>query len=787
LFVGESSPRLERLGSVAAPRGRNFAAAQTSSDREEGQWIEAEGEVAFVTEKGGGMELELETAAGRLHVVVVDRGGLSLPQLPHRRLRANGIGRSILSAEGQRILGSLSVLSGADILPSAPARDEAEALSVLTTVDQVKCLRREEAERGYPVEIRGVVTHALPQNPSIVLQDGTKGIFVRGLPTQPPAAPQIGEYWEIEGVTGPGDFAPVVNSRKSRRVGPGQLPEPVPARLDQLMNGSLDTQYVEIQGVVTAVERNRLELLLREGKINLNFPDLPPGSLDCYLRSLIRARGCLFPAWNRETHRLNVGEMNLCSAAICVDEPAPADLFATPRKRTTELLMFDLRAGAFQLVKVAGQVLCARAGECFVLDGANGLRVQADTCGEFQPGDFVEAVGFSELGGPSPILREAVLRKTGHADLPPPQPLRAENWLDAERDATRVRLEGVLVNQRAEQAEQVLELQAGVRTFVARLKHPARRLASMPPGSLLEITGVYAAEGGIRALGRGIDSFELLLDSVADIRVIARPAWLTPPRVLGAVGMLAAILFAATLWAFSLRRQVSAQTAIIRYKAQHEAALEERARIAKDIHDDLGSSLTRIMLLGERTQEDVADPAELGVHARKIVTSARAAVQSLDVIVWAVDPENDTLEGLVGYLNQYANEFFENTPIRCRLEMPTKLCPLALPAELRHHLFLAVKEALNNVLKHSDASEVHVRVAADPATLDIAIEDNGRGFQPSLDGQPLNGNGLKNMRQRIERLGGVFSLVASPGQGTKLHFIVRVGLPQPRGRRTARS
>ena len=102
---------------------------------------------------------------------------------------------------------------------------------------------------------------------------------------------------------------------------------------------------------------------------------------------------------------------------------------------------------------------------------------------------------------------------------------------------------------------------------------------------------------------------------------------------------------------------------------QH-AVERERGRIAKDIHDDLGSSLTRIMMLGERTHEDIGRPEELAVHAGKIVTSARAAVQALDEIVWAVNPENDTLDGLVGYLNQYANQFFEGTNVKCRLEMP---------------------------------------------------------------------------------------------------------------------
>jgi signal transduction histidine kinase len=208
-------------------------------------------------------------------------------------------------------------------------------------------------------------------------------------------------------------------------------------------------------------------------------------------------------------------------------------------------------------------------------------------------------------------------------------------------------------------------------------------------------------------------------------------------------------------------------------KRQH-AVERERGRIAKDIHDDLGSSLTRIMMLGERTREDMGRPEELAVHAGKIVTSARAAVQALDEIVWAVNPENDTLDGLVGYLNQYANQFFESTNVKCRLEMPARLSRLALPAEVRHDLFLVVKEALNNVFKHAQASEVRVRMAESATGVEIAIEDNGRGFEPGAVTTGRRGNGLENMRKRMENLGGGFRLTSAPGRGTKLSFTVQV-------------
>ena len=213
---------------------------------------------------------------------------------------------------------------------------------------------------------------------------------------------------------------------------------------------------------------------------------------------------------------------------------------------------------------------------------------------------------------------------------------------------------------------------------------------------------------------------------------------------------------------------------------QQQAAVEkERGRIAKDIHDDLGSSLTRIMMLGERVAEDINKPEALAGHVDKIVTSARATVQAMDEVVWAVNPENDSLDGLIGYINQYATQLFESSNVRCRLEMPQLSPRLLLPAEVRHDLFLAVKEGLHNVLKHAGASEVHVRVTESQGRVEISVEDNGCGFDAASKKNgngncARSGHGLANMRKRMQEMGGEMKIVAAVGNGTKLTFAVKV-------------
>lgn len=215
---------------------------------------------------------------------------------------------------------------------------------------------------------------------------------------------------------------------------------------------------------------------------------------------------------------------------------------------------------------------------------------------------------------------------------------------------------------------------------------------------------------------------------------------------------------------------------------QRHAVEKERNRIAKDIHDDLGSSLTRIMMLGERTEEGLVRREDVTPHIRKIVDSARDTVQSLDEIVWAVNPENDTLDGLATYISHYADEFFEETDISCRLEMPVKLPAAPLKAEVRHDLFLAVKEAFNNSLKHSGASAVRVRVSSEGNSVSITIDDNGRGFalNGNGNGNGRHGNGLLNMRRRIENIGGRFSITSAPNCGTQVSFSVILDAPPAR-------
>jgi signal transduction histidine kinase len=207
--------------------------------------------------------------------------------------------------------------------------------------------------------------------------------------------------------------------------------------------------------------------------------------------------------------------------------------------------------------------------------------------------------------------------------------------------------------------------------------------------------------------------------------------------------------------------------------AEQERALEqERARIAQDLHDDLGSLLTRISLLGGLLNADKDNPEQVAAHAGKISQSADQTVRALEEIVWAVRPGSDSLQSLVEYLAHFANELFAEGPTRCRLDLPADVPPRPLPPDVRHNIFLIAKEALTNVLKHAGSSVVQVQVQTDGNNFKLVITDDGHGYDTNATATNGEHNGVVNMNRRAESVGGVLKLTSELGKGARVEFTV---------------
>jgi ligand-binding sensor domain-containing protein/signal transduction histidine kinase len=215
-------------------------------------------------------------------------------------------------------------------------------------------------------------------------------------------------------------------------------------------------------------------------------------------------------------------------------------------------------------------------------------------------------------------------------------------------------------------------------------------------------------------------------------------------------------------------------TALYRARVARLREIERlRVQIAADLHDDVGARLTKVAMVTEWMNREATPADRNKPHIQNIASTTREIIQAMDEIVWTINPKNDTLENLANYIFQYAQEYFQNTSVRCRLDLPARLPDHPISTELRHNLFMVVKEALNNVLKHSAASEVRVSLNVTERKLTIFITDDGSGFCPSQ--VQTARNGLANMRQRIDRIDGRLNLESDPGKGTRIRIEADAG------------
>jgi signal transduction histidine kinase len=778
LFLGRPELSVNRLGASQVPAAQPGLIGQPMSGLEERRWLSVKGRVSFIARAGVGLELELRSGTDTLSVKVMDASGLEPAAWLNRYVRAVGVGRAALSASQRLVLDRLLVpdargLSAVELDAEAPGPS-----LPLASIGQVQSLGLGEAQRALPVRIRGVITAANRGDRWFSLQDDTRGIFVNHHSVSN-TFPGSAELWEVLGHTAPGNFAPVVIADRIERLGQGRMPEPARPSWNDLANGSMDVQWVEFLGLVSGVQSNRLTLLLPEGPLEVKLENYFEPELKPYLQAVVRVRGTLFAVWNADTREVQFGSLLMRHASVSVETPPPADPFNAPLKSARDLLRFDAQANAFRPVKVRAQVLYTDAQGLFATEAGMGLRVLTTEAATLLPGDSIEAVGYPEIGGPSPLLRQAVVRKTGAELLPKPRVLAGPELLQKGLDSTLVCVEGKLIGLHAQQNSPVLELQSDGRLFVARVKPGPAAPLSLRLGSTIQLTGIYAETGHYQPLRGQVAAFELLLNSPADIRVLVQPSWWTLERLGAVVGLLVVGLVLAAVWITQLRRQVEQRSAQLqreireRERAEHHQELEaERARIARDLHDDLGSSLTEIGVLASTGQRALAEPGGAPALFDAIAGKARGSIAALDVIVWAVDPEDNSLQSLADYLSGFAGEYLSHFRVVCRFKIPMVLPAIMLEGRLRHDLFLAVKETLNNVVRHAHSSEVEFGMAVTPDGLEIVVADNGKGFDMAVAG---DGNGLKNLQSRLGKLGGSCAIESRVGRGTT----ITIGLPLP--------
>jgi signal transduction histidine kinase len=215
----------------------------------------------------------------------------------------------------------------------------------------------------------------------------------------------------------------------------------------------------------------------------------------------------------------------------------------------------------------------------------------------------------------------------------------------------------------------------------------------------------------------------------------------------------------------------------IRVLEQERAVAAERARIARDIHDELGSSLTKMSRLAETMEQQSGAQNQVVTLSKIMANTACDTIQTMDEIVWALNPKNDTLKEIANYLVFFTEDYLRPSGMVCSLDVTLNLPHIPVTAEVRHNIVMVVKEALNNAVKHARAQEIRFGLNYTDHTLTVEIADNGQGWgAPTL---PVAGNGLTHMRKRMGAIGGRLDILREPGQGTTIKL--EVPFPETKG------
>ncbi len=663
----------------------------------------------------------------------------------------------------------------------------ATRLPELTTAAQIRDLSPEEAARRYPIHIRGVLTFSDQSQFLRFVQDETAGIYVYASDAIYDPTLKAGDLVEITGHSNRGEYAPIIDASRVARVGQGALPNPKPVAIEQLTSGQEDSQFLEIRGLVRAVEYDTqskyyLASLSTSGQaVTVMIKKLPVANPDDLVDSVVRARGVAVTRFNLRRQAFNSRVLAPRSEDLIVEKPPVGDTYASPARPISSLLQFS-PAGAYgHRVKVAGTVIYRQAPDLlYIEDHDTGLSVRTVQGGNLLPGDHVEVLGFAAMGDYNPMLEDAVFRKTGSDPLPKPDLVTTDEALNGRHDCRLVRLQADVIDRAHHSQDQFLVLQSpGGFIFHAYLERKGRGVdfAYIRNASTVAVTGVCVIDPGAE-WHAGEDwrakSFRLLLRSPGDIELLQAAPWWNLQKFFALLGVLGVLTLGALAWVAALRRRVHQQTEIIRQRMEVEVALEreiletsnrEQRRIGHDLHDGVcqqlaGIGLMTASLADKLNEQGVPESAQIE-RISGLIQNAIAQTRGVARGLFPVKLEENGLASVLSELAANASELFK---ISCQFSAKEPL-PL-IPNDVALHLYYIVLEAVGNAARHGKARRVSIVLAPTKDRYALTVRDDGAGF---IHPDPAHsGMGLRIMQHRARVIGATLDLRSAPESGTAI-------------------
>ena len=691
----------------------------------------------------------------------------------------------------------------------------------LTNAHAVISLSPERAALSLPVSVKGVVTAADPAlKGRFFIQDETGGVFVDNANG---VRPHPGDLLQVAGITHPGAYAPIITAPRLTQLGTAALPAARPISIERLISGAEDSQRIEISGMVrdARIDGERLAVDLASGgyRFRAYLPTNQIVNPHNLIAAEVRVRGTAAESHNRSLRHFISPEIYVPVAGdFVVNQVEATNPFLEPIVSLNSLAQYREDTPVNQRLHVRGVVTLQRIGEgLFLQDGTGGLRVQSRQMSAFQPGDVIEAVGFTGYEQYLPVLEDAVFQRTTRPSVVvPPVPTTVGEIFSGFHHADFVSLSGrvmdhalrVVNQQRTARTRAILVLQNSNILFTAESagQAEANALASVPLGSLVEVSGVCLTE--INSDG-GVDSFRILLGGPNAVRLLRQPSLLTPRRLLIGLAIAISILILVASWSVMVSKKnwmlkllvhekeqaqvglqrahdelefrVRERTAQLKFQItarkeaelQFRAVLSERTRLAQELHDTLEQTLTGIALQMDAASKSLerapADTDRFLELARNMVTQGQVEVRRS---VW--DLRSRALEqfNLPSALQTSAKEATNGTGIHVAVEARGLVRPL--PEVIEEDLLRIAQESITNVVKHSGATTAKVLIDYASDSVRLEIEDNGKGFSAAEIPGPGEGHfGLLGIRERATRLRGEVSFHSTPGKGT----VVRVQVP----------
>jgi signal transduction histidine kinase len=745
------------------------------------RWVEAEGTVSFVGIDGETATLELTDGRGHAQVHVRAQN-LNWPRHPQNwRARVQGVCEGVPSATGPLAPGLIWTPTPSNVAFIEAPRPEGTPLATFPPHD-LATSNVNPVLGGFYVT-RGVVTFndRVLNRDCLFIQDKTAGIFISQAAPVLRAQLQLGRQVDIGGNLLPGKHAPGLELVVLNVLGLASMPQPVIPSADSPAGANGDGQWTELAGVVRAVNPNgTLTLMERRGPITIWIGRTPADVLGRYVDATLRARGVM-------SLRLQDTPLLLIPSRRFVDvmEEAPEDPFAVQPRSVASFSAAASDVPEVHRVKLTGVVTFSHEGLLFVQDASGGARALTVDNPSLTVGDGVEVVGFPQASGYSLTLTEALVRRTGAREALTPRKVDLSEVVAGGLNGSLVQLKATLLAQKSRGTNRILELQAGQRAFEAVLAAGPAALPSFPPGSLLEITGVSEAEL-VAPLGAGrsgwenpsVTAVQIALRSPADVVLLKGRPWWTWREAAALIGVLSAVVIGSLLVIHLLRRRIgrqqAAQLAFSRQILQNQES--ERRRIAANLHDSLGQNLLVIKNQARLAMQPVTDESVLRQRLNEISGLASQAIEEVRQITHDLRPYQLDRLGLTQAIRAVIKRVSENSPIQFASHVDD--IDRLFDNESEIHLYRIVQESINNVVKHSGATEATVVIKRQPVLLSLSIRDNGKGFDANLinaaDSRDA-GFGLSGIKERARILSGTLLVDSRPGHGTNLS----VDIPLP--------